>query len=312
MTYRRVHIVVNPVAGQQEPVLKVMNEVFGASDIDWEISITKGAGDGCRQAKAAVEAGAELVAAYGGDGTVTDVASGLMGSMVPLAILPGGTANVMAAELGIPVDLRQACALIADGAGTLRAIDMGVINDHNFLLRVGIGFEAAMVEQADRELKERFGNMAYLWAALQNVIQPEVASYRMILDGKEVEAEGITCLIANSGNLAQRNLTLIPGIDVSDGLLDVIVIQPAGLRTLIDLIGSIAGVRSPTTADEAAVESSNAPGSTLQWWQAKEVWLAATPVQTVQFDGEVLGAVPIHCHVRHHAIRVLIPESNAA
>ena len=83
-----------------------------------------------------------------------------------------------------------------------------------------------MVENADRELKDRFGNFAYLWAAVQNLIQPKVSRYQLVIDGKEIETEGLTCIIANSGNLAQRNLSLIPGIDVSDGLLDVIVIQP--------------------------------------------------------------------------------------
>lgn len=132
-----------------------------------------------------------------------------------------------------------------------------------------------------------------------------------MLDGQEVETEGLTCLIANSGNLAQRNMTLLPGIDVSDGLLDVIVIQQAGLRTLMDLLGTVAGIRQVETA---TVESSTGDQlrQSVQWWQAKEVKVITTPSQTVQADGEVLGKLPVRCNILPNALRVLVPGAAGA
>jgi diacylglycerol kinase family enzyme len=210
----------------------------------------------------------------------------------------------------VPQTLRPAVELICAPDAIVRKIDMGSLyvsspaaGDHwrNFILRVGVGFEAAMVEQADRELKDRFGNFAYLWAAVQNLVQPQVSRYELVIDGQEIETEGITCIIANSGNLAQRNLSLIPGIDISDGLLDVIVIQPAGLRMFTDIVGSITGLLNVEASDETAGKRA------VQWWQAKEVHLLSTPAQTVQIDGEVLGTPAVSAHVLPQAIQVLTP-----
>ncbi len=105
---QRIQVIINPRAGQDMAILSVMNEAFQAADVRWDVSITNQAGDATRYARLAVEAGVDLVAAYGGDGTVMEVASGLVGSAVPLAILPGGTANVLSVELGIPGDLAAA------------------------------------------------------------------------------------------------------------------------------------------------------------------------------------------------------------
>ena len=310
MPFERVHVVINPAAGQEEPILSIINSVFRGAGVDYDVSITKAAGDATMQARQAAEGGADVVAAYGGDGTVAEVASGLIGTNVPLAILPGGTANAMSSELNIPQTSRAAAELICAENVLVRKVDMGSLyvntpelGDHwrNFILRVGVGFEAAMVEKAGRELKDRFGNFAYLWAAMQNLIQPQVGRYQLVIDGQEFETEGLTCIIANSGNMAQRNLSLIPGIDISDGLLDVIVIQPAGLRMFTDLIGSITGLINVDASDDA--EGKRA----VQWWQAKEVRLVSTPAQSVQLDGEVLGTPAVSARVLPQAIRVLTP-----
>lgn len=304
MQFERVHVVINPAAGQDEPVLSTLNSVFRSAGIDWDVSITKAAGDATAQARQAAENGADVVAAYGGDGTVAEVASGLIGTSVPLAILPGGTANAMSSELRIPQQLRPAAELICSDNTVVRKIDMGEANGRKFILRVGVGFEAAMVEKADRELKDRFGNFAYLWAAVQNLIQPQISQYKLLIDGQQVETEGLTCIIANSGNLAQRNLSLLPGIDISDGLLDVIVIQPAGLRMFVDLVGGITGLLNM----EANGGNVDAQGQrTVQWWQAKEVSLIATPAQSVQVDGEVLSTPEVACRVLPQAVRVITP-----
>ncbi|MCL4862337.1 MAG: diacylglycerol kinase family lipid kinase [Caldilineaceae bacterium] len=306
---RRIHVVVNPAAGQDTPVLGVFNTVFRECGIDWDISITKQAGDAASQARRAAEQGADIVAAYGGDGTVAEVAAGLIGAATPMAILPGGTANVMSVELGIPGDLAAACRIACDPASVVRAVDMGMVNGHHFMLRVGIGFEAAMVESADRELKNKLGVFAYLWSAVQNLSQPIMSHYQLTLDGALVETDGITCLIANSGNLGQSGVNLIPDINISDGLLDVIVVQQASLRSLFDILGSITGFKQAVANGEQT--PLRAPGDeiseTLQHWKAHTVSVAAEPVQTVQYDGEVLGQAHVQCEILPGAVRVITP-----
>lgn len=305
MSYQHIHVVINPAAGQAEPMLSIFNKVFGEAGVQWDVSITKQAGDAAQQARSAVENGVDVVAAYGGDGTVAEVASALMGSNVPLGILPGGTANVMSIELGIPTELTQACQLLSSEQTMIRNVDMGRVNERNFLLRVGVGFEAAMVEKSEREIKDRFGVFAYLWSAMQNLTQPETAHYELTIDEQPIEVDGLTCIIANSGNLGQKGLNLIPSINVSDGVLDVIVIQQAGLRTLFDLFSSITGLKQ-MQAGRASVEEQLR--ASLHWWQAQRVVLHATPLQSVQFDGEILGKTNIQCEILPAAIKVVTPN----
>ncbi|HEX2908844.1 MAG TPA: acylglycerol kinase family protein, partial [Phototrophicaceae bacterium] len=121
--YQRIHVIINPAAGQDEPILNVLNRVFHEHGVDWKVSITHQAGDGTKLAREAVQAGIDLVAAYGGDGSVLEVANGLAGSNIPLAVLPGGTANAFASELGIPKNLEAAARLIFNSQE--RTIDLG-------------------------------------------------------------------------------------------------------------------------------------------------------------------------------------------
>ncbi|MDQ4076104.1 MAG: NAD(+)/NADH kinase, partial [Chloroflexota bacterium] len=190
---KRVHVIINPAAGQNRPVLGILNSVFHPAGIDWDVSITHKAGDARRYAQEAVEASVDIVATYGGDGTVMEAASGLLGSDVPLAIFPGGTANVMSVELGISNDLAEAGALICGDDCEVVAVDMGQTGKGDyFILRVGIGLEAQMVEGADRNLKNRVGSLAYALSALNALRDPVTSHYQMTIDGEELESTGIT------------------------------------------------------------------------------------------------------------------------
>jgi YegS/Rv2252/BmrU family lipid kinase len=309
MAHRKIHVVINPVAGQDTPILNIVNRVFQESDVEWDVSITKKSGDALKQTRQAVNDGADVVAAYGGDGTVAEVASGLVRTKTLLAILPGGTANVMSIELGIPTDLTQACRIACDPHSVVRPVDLGRVNKRWFILRVGVGFEATMVEGADRELKDRFGVLAYLWSAVQNLVQPQIAHYQLNIDGHEFESEGLTCIIANSTNLGQAGVNLVPNASVSDGLLDVIVVQQASLRSLFDILGSITGMKQMQVEDKNIdISKVNVQiQQNLQYWQGKKISIVTEPVQTVQFDGEVLGKVAIECKVVPEAVGVLTP-----
>jgi diacylglycerol kinase (ATP) len=292
---KRVQVIINPTAGQDQAILGVLNRVFHDAGIAWDVSITNKAGDARRFARAAVEAGVDVVAAYGGDGTVMEVASGLIGSTVPLAIFPGGTANVLSLELGISSDLAQASALVCAEECAIVPIDMGELGeDQYFILRVGTGLEADMVEGADRELKNRLGTLAYALSALQAIQNPTVSRYRLTIDGQHLEQEGISCLICNSGNLGRAGIALSSTTSIRDGLLDVFVLQQANLASLLSLTRDVLTQTEPTTA-------------ALQHWQGREITLVAEPNQTVQADGEVLGQTPVTAKVLPGVVRVIVP-----
>src|SRR5215212_10538491 len=140
---KNLQVIINPAAGVGRPILQALNSQLKDSAIQWDVSITHKAGDAERLAKKAVEDGADLVGVHGGDGSVMEVASALRGLSTPMAIFPGGTANVMSVELGIPsTDIEASIDFIAKGNYSMRLIDMGRVNDRLFLLRLGIGLEA--------------------------------------------------------------------------------------------------------------------------------------------------------------------------
>ena len=147
---KRMHVVINPASGQPQPVLHTVNLVCHELDVDWDASITKASGDGHRFAQEALATDVDVVAAFGGDGSVMEVASALMGSQVPVAILPGGTANVMSTELRGPHDLTQAGQRACGQNSTTQTVDMGQVGEPTFMLRVAMGFDADHVIGATR------------------------------------------------------------------------------------------------------------------------------------------------------------------
>jgi YegS/Rv2252/BmrU family lipid kinase len=293
--YKRVVVIVNPAAGQDKPILGTLNKAFREASIDWDMQLTKEAGDAYRLARDAAAAGVDAVAVYGGDGTVMEVANGLIGTGVPMAIFPGGTANVMSVELGIPSDLAEATALVAGSASAVRTVDLGRVGDRYFLLRVGIGFEADMMNAADHDTKERMGRFAYVLSALQALQQRTIARYTLDLDGERVEVDGLTCMIANSGNMGLPGVQMAQDIDVSDGLLDVLVVNDAAVGTLLSVAASAIGVSDP-----------------LQRWKAKRVTVTTDPPQAIICDGEPLESGTVTAEVVPAALKVIVPATAPA
>ena len=294
--FLRVMVIINPAAGVDRPILRLLNTAMAEAGLAWEVAITHQAGDARRLAQEAVAAGFDLVAAHGGDGTVMEVACGLQGTGVPMAILPGGTANMMAVELGIPYDLDEAVGLIAKRAGALRPVDMGIADELMFLLRVGIGLEADMMKSADPEMKNRLGVLAYAVSGFNELLNATPTRYRLTLDRTQVfEVEGFNCMIANSGVVSVNGLRLSRKIDVSDGWLDVIILRNTDIGALLSVTARVLSQGEATDLPD------------LLHWQAKEVTLEADPPQTVSVDGEIIPPGPVTARILPHAVTMLVP-----
>lgn len=287
-----VHVVINPAAGTDRPILNTLNSVFRQHDVTWEAAITHQAGDATRLARQAVEAGAGLVAVYGGDGTVMEAVNGLVEGDVPLAILPGGTGNAVAIELGIPLDLRQAAALIAQGEHRLRPVDVGRAGERSFLLRASIGLQATVAEQTSRKMKNNLGVLAYVLTALNALADPPRVTYHLTVDGETIEAQGVTCLVTNSGTLGRMNVRLSAKIAPDDGQLDVLVINN-DLDSALSMAASIIEWEEMVAA--------------LQHWQGREITVQADPPQDVRIDGEPAGQTPLTATVQPGAVQVIVP-----
>lgn len=289
---RRVQVIVNPASGRDEAILGVLNEVFTGAGYQWDLTLTTADGDTAELARQAAE-GADVVAAYGGDDTVTAVAAGLQGLDVPLAILPGGTANILAQDLRIPMDLQQAASLIVEGS-TRRCLDLGRVGDRYFSNRVSTGLLASMVIGAEREAKNRFGELAYAFKGLQAALGEQQNSlYTVEVDGETHEGEGVAAFIANTGNLSIPGVSFAPTVLLDDGLLDVLVIRRLDVDTVVSLVASAAQVGGAT--------------ETLPYWQGREITLTVDPPHPAAIDGEELGQTPVTATVVPAAIEVIVP-----
>ena len=288
---KKAHIIINPASGQPQSILNQINDVFHPVGVAWNVSITNQSGDAAHFTRQAIEQGAEVIGAYGGDGTVMEVAQAVQGGAIPMAILPGGTANLMSLELGIPKDLTKAVQIMVDPESPIRRIDMGQVGDQHFMLRVGMGFAGEKVKLADREMKDRWGILAYSIAGMKALSTVKTARYRITVDGVAYESDGKTCLIDNAGNLGMRGITVSKSISVSDGLLDVIVID--------ERIGSLIAVGAEIAGRET-------PFDGLKHWQGREITIECYPPQTVQGDGEIWGKTPITAQVMPGVLPVLV------
>ena len=110
--YPKVHVIINPASGPNRPILNTLNDVFRKHGVDWDVSITKRYGDATQQARDAIARGVDLVVGYGGDGTQHELANAVIGTGMPMGILPGGTGNGFAREIGIPKELDEAVELL--------------------------------------------------------------------------------------------------------------------------------------------------------------------------------------------------------
>ena len=220
-----------------------------------------------------------------------EVARGVMGSQTPMAILPGGTANLMSVELGVPKDLDLAAKIAANPDSKAISIDVGDANGTFFMLRVGLGIAAEKVEIADRDMKDRYGIMAYSIAALKAMKDSKPVKYYFKLDGEEIEEVGVTCLVDNAGNFGVAGFTASKAISVDDRLLDVLLVRDRNFRSFIAVGKSIA---ASTPTDE-----------TVHYWQAKEIEINTDQPQSIQIDGEVGWQTPVTIKVVPGAVKVL-------
>ena len=292
--YPRVPVIVNPASGPDRPVLSLLNAAFQKGATDWEVYVTLRAGDAARFARQQAHSGAEVVAVYGGDGTVNDVAAALAGTGTHLLILPGGTGNALAFELGIPEDISAAAALACGAPARLRPLDLGEANGQLFVLRATMGFETEMQRTASRQLKDQLGKLAYPAAALQMLESLPVTDYHITLDGRDITAQGVQCTVANSAQMGVAGLELAQGGDVGDGLLDIIVLRRMDLAAMASI--ALSNLVGEDVSDQ------------VQHWQGRTVTIRADPPQTVALGEDSLAQTPITINVVPAALQVVVPE----
>ena len=218
----RIGAVINPVAGDSEPA--ALRDLLKAHDA--EIIETTEDDPGHGQAESLLEGRTEIVLACGGDGTVRAVAEALVGSGIPLGVIPAGTGNLLARNLGIPEETEDALEVALEG--TNRILDVGEANGEVFAVMAGIGFDAEIMEQTDRESKEKLGSLAYFLEGVKHLADDPFSSAVKVDGGEELAGEWMSILIGNLGEL-QGGVDLFPEAAPGDGRLDLLGIRGGGL-----------------------------------------------------------------------------------
>lgn len=195
------------------------------------------------RARKLLKKGVDLIFVWGGDGTVQRVIDAVAGAPVALAILPAGTANLFATNLGIPKDLEEAVTIGLHGSR--RLLDVGLMNGEHFAVMAGTGLDALMIRDADAGLKDTIGRVAYVWTGAKNVRQSPV-KMRIKVDGATwFKGEASCLLVGNVGNVI-GGISAFPDARPDDGRLNIGVVTASGavewLRTLSrSAIGDVEG-----------------------------------------------------------------------
>ena len=301
--YGRVHVVVNPASGKDEPILNVLNDVFRQHGVDWDVSVTHKYGDATAQARAAIADGVDLVAGYGGDGTQHEIANAVLlaqaktGRTTPMGILPGGTGNGFAREMGTPGTLREAATVLCASVNT-RSIDVGrlvsvaqaQVEDRYFIQRLYIGTEPE--QQTSRELKDKYGVFAYAVSIAGQARSGSRCRYLADVDGVHLGFEASKVYLVNSGMMG-TGLKITHTYAIDDGLLDCFAIDAHNLDSV--------------TAAAARFLTVPALNEMKYLRQARAVTLEAEPDQPVWTDGEYIGRTPVKVEVIPSALTVVVP-----
>jgi YegS/Rv2252/BmrU family lipid kinase len=185
----------------------------------------------------ALDAGADLVFAWGGDGTVQRCIDAMAGSDATLAILPAGTANLLATNLGVPKDLEAAVEIGLHGAR--RRLDTGTVNGEHFAVMAGCGFDARMIGDADRNLKDRFGRAAYLWTGARNLRAAAVPG-TVRVDGELWFSGDLSCLLVGNVGSLFGGMTVFRDARPDDGRLDVGVVTAKSVASWVRAFARLA------------------------------------------------------------------------
>jgi diacylglycerol kinase (ATP) len=283
-------VILNPTAGSPEHVRSWQERIQSLAG-DCSVRVTSHSGEAEALARRSVEEGFTRIVAAGGDGTVSQVANGLAGRNAELGVLPIGSVNVFAMELGLPLHNLQRCWDIIEDTN-VRLVDLPSANGKYFIQLAGVGLDAQVVKETSLTFKRSFGPLSYLISAAQIAArQPP----KLFIESEHTSVEEGSFVLIGNGRLYGGPFPFFKHAIIDDGLFDVVVFKRLGYLEIIKYLQDV-------------VFSSDIKVPEIEYFQTRQLRITSEQDVPVELDGELAGSCPVDFRIGERALRVLAPH----
>lgn len=293
-----ITILLNPAGGNATTATRAeIESTLTACGIEHHIRETEPDESLAALVQHAVDAGTSTVVAAGGDGTVSEVARALVGTDIPLGILPLGTANLIARDLQIPLNVAEACSLLQTPEQTV-AIDAMRVDDQHYFSHISTGFYANLAKETDVTTKKRLGRFAYVMQALRDMVQEKAWRFQLTIDGQLSAVQASTIMLANVRAMGFSGLEWGDQISIRDETIDVCIVRA---RTVADYSQTFRELWQGA-ADKATL---------IEYHRAKRsIQVVANSNLPIRGDGEIIGHGTVDIIVVPRALQVVAPPQS--
>jgi YegS/Rv2252/BmrU family lipid kinase len=294
---RSVYVILNPVAGLTDPNVARQTITSFCEQQEWkcEIHETKKDEDLRKLVRQELRSGYDTIIAAGGDGTVSAVVSGMANSGIPMGILPAGTGNALARDLGIPLAMEEALALLG-GEPYVRTLDGMKIVDDYYVLNASVGVSSQIMKNTGREEKRRFGMFAYLWRAVGLIFRSDMHRFELKMGERKYTFDASEVMITNTKFLGMQPQLNGVEIDPNDGHLDLFIVRARHFRDFLNVLFRFVRSKDPN-------EDRNLRYLAI----ADAVEIRSRFPLPVQADGEVVGNTPVEVKMIPNMLKVYVP-----
>jgi len=284
-------LIINPASARLGNTRKVerIKQKLSRMGLAAACFLTSRPGEASILARKAVESGAGVILAAGGDGTLNEVINGMAESSASLGIIPTGVSNVLALELGIPINVDEALAVIIKGH--TRKIDLGLINDRYFSLMAGIGFDARSVKMVNPVLKRYLKRYAYHLSGLKSMISAALPPFKISLNGDREET--VYAAVISNARFYGGSHQINPRARLDDGRLHCCLFRKGKRRDYLRYFSGVLRKRHHTYSDVEITEIQSAQ--------------ILTPSIPVQIDGDYFGDTPVRIEIRPGLFKLISP-----
>lgn len=291
----KIFAIINPESGigESDSLTQLIYDSF--CDFEINVGIVSKTTSVKELAKQAVNEQSQILLVAGGDGTISQVISVIADSDITLGLLPLGTGNLLAINLGIPLNIEKSIEIIK--AGHSKKIDLGEINGKYFSLLAGCGFDVRIIGSTKQAAKKRFGFLAYIIRGFAEVFKTRNMAFQVSLDSrKPFKARASTIFIANTAKIFGDVLSLAPKASMTDGKLDLIIISSKGFFDYFALVFQM------------LVGHHYKDKGHLKVYQAKSIEIKTNKKYFIQVDGDIASTTPISAKIRPQALKIFTPE----